>query len=360
MVISMFNVMELFSGSKQLVGLDIGSHSLKLAEILETNEGYILNQFAQMPLTKGVIKDGLLIDQENLTQTLKELFKNTSLKRKGIVTSLSGHSVIVKKVTLPVTEKEELRELLNDEVGKYLPFDNMEDVNFDFQILGENAFNPNQTDIMIVAAKKEIVYSFTDAIKNAGLSVEIMDVDSFALETMYEENYDFEENDVDVIINIGASITNINVVKNGTATFARDFTLGGNAVTEALQKQRNISFEEAEKIKMQVHNEGITELNPSLITYAESICAEIERSIDYFRSISGGENIRKILFAGGGAKIPGLTKQLAQRLNIETELINPFKNIAFNEKAIAPTYIGEVGPIAGVVVGLALRRIGDK
>jgi type IV pilus assembly protein PilM len=351
----MFNVMELFSGSKQLVGLDIGSHSLKLAEILETNEGYILNNFVQMPLTKGVIKDGLLIDQEKLTQTIKELFKNTSLKRKGIVTSLSGHSVIVKKVTLPVTDKEELREFLNDEVGKYLPFDNMEEVNFDFQVLGENAFNPNQTDIMIVAAKKEIVYSFTDAIKNAGLSVEIMDVDSFALETMYGENYDFEANDVDVIINIGASITNINVVKNGTATFARDFTLAGNTVTEALQKQLNISFEETEKIKI----EGSNELSRSLITYAESICAEIERSIDYFRSISGGENIRKILFAGGGAKIPGLTNNLAQRLNIETEVINPFKNIAFNEN-IDPTYIGEVGPVAAVVVGLALRRIGDK
>ncbi len=354
-------MMELFSGGRQLVGLDIGSHSLKLAEILKTNEGYILNQFTQMPLARGVITDGILTEKEKLTQTIKKLFGSANLKRKGIVTSLSGHSVIVKKVTMPVTDKETLRELIHDEAGKYLPFDSMQDVNFDFQILGENAFNAKQTDILIVAAKKETVDSFADAIKNAGLPVEIMDVDSFALETMYEENYDFEESDVDAIINIGASITNINVVKNGTSIFTRDFSLGGDAVTEALQKQKGITFEEAEKIKIETStNEGSNELNRSLITYAEPICSEIERSIDYFRSISGGENIRKILLAGGGAKTPGLADTISHRLNIETEIVNPFKLIEINEKTIDTTYMTEIGPIAAVAVGLALRKIGDQ
>ncbi|MCG6533417.1 MAG: pilus assembly protein PilM, partial [Syntrophales bacterium LBB04] len=198
----MLNIMDLFArGKKKLVGLDIGSSSLKLVEILDTPKGPQLNHFSSIPLDRGAIADGALVEPEVITAKIKELFKSFG-RRKGVVTSLSGNSVIVKKVTFASMEEEELRGLIHDEAGKYLPFDDMDDVNFDFQILGENEFNPNQMEVLLVAAKKDIIQGYTGAIQAAGLSVSIMDVDSFALETMYETNYEIGENELVVIINI--------------------------------------------------------------------------------------------------------------------------------------------------------------
>jgi type IV pilus assembly protein PilM len=353
----------LFSGSKQVVGLDIGSSSLKLAEILKTPNGYLLNNFSRIPLPRGVIVDGAVVEKEQLTERIKELFKYAGCKQKKVVTSLSGHSVIIKKVSFPAMDEVELRDLINDEAGKYLPFDSMEEVNVDFQTLGENEFNPNQLYVLLVAAKKNIIAGYTEAVKNAELSVVIMDVDSFALETMYEENYDYEENDVDILVNIGASITNINVVKNGTSIFTRDFAQAGNTITEAIGEKLGITFEEAEKIKI----EGIEGDEPaknkfreSILIYADPLFSEIERSIDYIRSTYRGESVKHVLLSGGSAKIPGITDELSKRLNIETEVINSFKKIDFNRETMDSDSLESSASLAAVVVGLALRREGDK
>lgn len=359
----MFDIKDLFTGSKKVVGLDIGSSNLKLIEILETPKGYLLNQHSQIPLPKGVIVDGLLVEQDILTDTIRGLFKQAKVKSKIVVSSLSGQSVIVKRVNIPAMEEEEVRDMIHEEASKYLPFDNMDDVNFDFQILGENEFNPNQMDVLIVAVKKDTIEPFVEAIENAGVDVAIMDVDSFAIENMFEESYDPEENELVVLINIGASITNINVIKNGASVFLRDFSLGGNAVTEALQEKFGVGFEEAERMKLEGRGgdeASEKEFRDSLLSYAEVICLEIERSVDYFRSTSGGENIKRILLSGGGAKIPGLAVDLTQRLNIDTEIIDPFKKIDYNRKNIDHEHIEDVGPALAVGIGLALRRIGDK
>lgn len=353
----------LLPGSKQLVGLDIGSSSIKLAEMQETPKGYILNRFSQIPLEKGIIVDGIAVEQHELALKIKELFRQSGCKRKNVVTSISGHSVIVKKVTFPTLEENELRDMIKDEAGKYLPFDNMETVSYDFQILGENEFNPNQMDVIIVAAKREIVNGYTDAIKQVGYVPVIMDVDSFALETMYEENYDFEDNEMAVLINIGASITNVNVVKGGASIFTRDFTLAGNSITEAIQQKMGITFEEAEMIKIEGpegNEKAHKEFQESLLHYADPICSEIERSVDYFRSTYGREYIKHVLVSGGSAKIPGIVNDLTQRLNAEAEIANPFKKIGYNTKTLDPATIENIVPIAAVGVGLALRKVGDK
>ncbi len=359
----MFDIKDLLSPRKKLVGLDIGSSSLKLVEVQETTKGYILNRFSQISIPQGLIVDGALMEPEQLSVKIKELFKLSGCRIKNVVTSLSGHSVIVKKVSFNTMDEEELRDLIRDEVSKYLPFDNMEEVNFDFQILGGNEYNPNLMEVLLVAAKKDIIDNFTESIMNVGLVPTIMDVDSFALETMYEENYDFEESDVAIIVNIGASITNINVVKNGTSIFTRDFTLGGNSITEAIQNQLSLTFDEAEKIKVG----GPEEMQPlqergvdSILAFAEPICMEIERSIDYFRSTFGNDEIKQVLLSGGGALIPGITADLTQRLGIETEIINPFRKVGYNQKTFNKETIARIGPIAAVGVGLALRRVGDK
>jgi type IV pilus assembly protein PilM len=354
---------ELISGKKQVVGLDIGSSSLKLMEIVESGGGFFMNRFIQVPLERGVIVDGAIVELGKLVDALKVLFKNSGCQRKGIVTSLSGHSVIVKKATFPNMEDQELRDMIHDEAGKYLPFDSMDDVNFDFQILGQNEYNPNHLDVIIVAAKKENIETYVEAIEMAGLSAVILDVDSFALETMYEKNYDYDEKDIAVIVNIGASITNINVVKNATSIFTRDFTVGSNSITEAIQSQYGGSFDDAEHMKIEGPQEDSMarrDFQSALLTFADPILSEIERSVDYFRSTYGDEDIRQVLIAGGGAFIPGIAPDLSQRLNIPAEIIQPFRKIGYNKKIMTQEDIERIGPVAAVAVGLALRRIGDK
>ena len=354
---------ELFTGSKKLVGLDIGSSSLKLAEIVSTSQGPVLNRFRQIPVPPGVIVDGVVEDAGALSSIIKELFRNSGCKGKGIVTSLSGNSVIVKKVTLAQMEEVELRELIHDEAGKYLPFDNMDDVNYDFQILGDNEYNPNQMDVIIVAAKKTDVDSYLDAITAAGLTVMIMDVDSFALETMYEANYPFEDDEIIVIVNIGAKLTNINVIKGGMSIFTRDFTVAGNAITEGLQEKYHVSADEAERMKIEgtpAGDQGNVDFQNIILDCADPICSEIERSIDYFRSTFGGDYIKHVYLSGGSSRIVGLKNHLSQRLNIETELINPLLKVGYNKTNIDAGKLDSIKTIGAVAIGLGLRKIGDK
>ena len=218
-------------------------------------------------------------------------------------------------------------------------------------------------DVLIVVAKKEIIEGYTEAIEESGLIPVIMDVDSFALETLYEENYAFDENEVALLINIGASITNLNAVKGGASIFTRDFTIGGNFVTEAIAKKMNISFEDAEEGKITGFGEDEEARDISrdgLIVYADMIASEIERSVDYFRSTFGRENISQVLLSGGGALIPGIAEDLSRRLGLEVEMINPFKKITCNKSILDKETADRLGPIAAVGVGLALRNIGDK
>jgi len=354
---------ELFTGKKKLVGLDIGSSSLKLAEIESTSSGYVLNRFRQMPIPSGVIVDGIVENTSALSAAVKELFHNSGCKGKGIVTSLSGGSVIVKKVTLAQMEEKDLRDLIRDEAGKYLPFDNMDDVNYDFQILGDNEYNPNQMEVIIVAAKKADVNSYLDARTAAGLTVTIMDVDSFALETMYETNYEFAEDEIIVIVNIGATLTNINVIKGGMSIFTRDFTVAGNTITEGLQAKYKVSSEEAEKMKTegpQGSDQDNMELKNAILDCAEPICSEIERSIDYFRSTFGADYIKHVYLSGGSSRISGLSGNLSQRLGIETDLVNPLLKIGYNKKNIDAGKLESIKTIGAVAIGLGLRKIGDK
>jgi type IV pilus assembly protein PilM len=358
----MLKLENLLPGKKAIAGLDIGSSALKLVEVSDSSNGYLLNHLEQVLLPKGVISGGLLLEPDVLTAKIKELYNKSGCRTKKVATSLSGHTIIVKKATFPTSEESDLRELLDDEGEKYLPFDDIKEVNFDFQILGASDIMPGHMDVMLAAAKKEIVDSYVSALEAAGLKPVIMDIDSFALETMYEANYDFEENEIVIMVNIGASITNINVVRRGGSIFTRDFASGGNNVTESIQKRLGVSFEEAEDLKIEASEAQPDQnsLSSEIIDDAESIVLEIERSVDYFRSTYSGEYIKKVLLSGGSAKIPGMLQVLTDRLSIETELVDPFRNIHSNNKNYNSAYLDRMGPVAALAVGLSLRREDDR
>lgn len=358
----MFNWKGLFSGGSQVIGVDVGSDSLKLVEILDTPKGPFLNKFAQVSLTRGVIVNGELAEPSIFTEKLARLSSSCRCQRRPAVAALSGNSVMVKKVNFNQMEEGELRELLRDEGSKYLPFEDFSEVYLDFQVLKGSDVNPNQMEVLIVAAKKDLVDGYASAFLEAGHGLVIMDVDSYALETMYEENYEFEEEDVVALINIGASTTNINVVKGGMSIFTRAFSLGGNIITEGIQRSRGGTFEDAELMKIAGHFKTEMEeesIVDNLVIYADPILQEIEGSIDYVK-FQTREFVKEAIISGGSANIQGLDKAIADRLNIETAIVNPFKKIHYNSKFLSPETIGKIGPAAAVGIGLALRRVGDR
>ncbi len=340
---------------KSSIGLDIGSGYLKVVQLKDTKGGYELELFDILPLPPELIVDGSIIDSLRLADSLKELIRKAKIKTKDAVISMAGHSsVIVKRVSLPEMSEEELSESIKFEAEQYIPFD-IEDVNLDFQILGPKE-EPGQMDVILVAVKKDIVNDFLSMVKEAGLNPVIVDVNSFALENIYEVNYEIEPDKNVAIVNIGASTINMNILKGGLSVFTRDSAVGSNIHTEALQRKFNITYETAERLKK---GEPVENVSPeealSVIELAsEEIIGEVNRSIEYFN-----EDINEVILSGGCALIKDFPKLLAEKIGIEVKVMNPFKNIKI-PKRFDITYIEEIVPLAAVAAGLALRQPGDR
>jgi len=352
-----------FSKAKQLFGLDIGSSILKVAQLMDTKKGCGLEKFGIKQLAPELIVDGTIMDAARVIDAIKELLAEQKMKIKDVALSISGHSVIVKKITVPSMTEEELEESIKWEAEQYIPFD-INDVNVDFHILGqaESPEGQSQLSILLVAAKKDKLNEYTSLVTEIGLNPAVVDVDAFAIENMYERNYDIKEGEVVVLVNVGASVMNVNILKNGTSTFTRDISIGGNRYTEMLQKELNLGYEEAEKVKRSEEVEGLNSdaLMNVINTVNSEIASEISRSVDYFKTTSAHENVEKIILCGGSSKIKGLTSFLSERLAVPVEISDPFKKITVDPKLFDLDYVREMGPMSSVVIGLALRKPGDR
>ncbi len=358
----------MFGKSKGLIGLDIGSSSIKIAEIKDGKRGYELNSFGMVPLQSEAIVDGAFMNTGAVVDAIMDLIQKEKIKTRDVATSVSGHSVIIKKISLPQMTEEELEESIQWEAEQYIPFD-INDVNMDVQILGEDDTDVGQMKVILVAAKKDIINDYVQAISEAGLNPIIMDVDCFAIENMFELNYDIDPGQTAVLANVGASIVNINILKGGVSTFTRDINMGGNQFTEEIQKQLNVSYEEAEALKLGGELGGPSDTTEAIIpqevggiirSVCETLASEIQRSLDFYAATSVEDQIAKIYLCGGTSKVPGLTTAIEGKLGIATEIINPFQSIEIDEKRFDINHLQEIAPMAGVSVGLSLRRIGDK
>lgn len=347
-------------GKKGIIGLDIGSSCIKAVQLKDTRSGYELELFDILPISPELIVEGSIIDSIRLTEALRELVKKAKIKTKDAAISVSGHSaVIVKRISLPDMTEEELGESIKFEAEQYIPFD-IEDVNIDFQILGPRE-EPGQMDVILVAVKKEIVNDYVNVVNEAGFNTVIVDVDAFALENMYGINYEIEANTNVALINIGASTINMNILRGGVSAFTRDSSIGSNIHTEALQREFNISYEEAERLKKGEPHERITpeEAHPVIMKASEEIISEINRSIGFFRGGSPGADIKEVILSGGCALIRGFPELLSERIGIEVRKAEPFRNIKIPKK-FDMLGLEEVAPILSVAVGIAIRRPGDR
>jgi type IV pilus assembly protein PilM len=347
-------------GKKGAVGLDIGSRYLKLAQLNAGRDGYELTQFSTLPLERDVVSDGLVVNKSKLASSIKALFAQAGLKKAEVSLGLSGHSsVITKLIKVPQITEEELALNIKYEAEQYIPFD-INDVNIDFEILGPSANEDGMMDVMLVAVKKTVMDDYVDAVREAGLTPAVVDIDSFAIGNMYELNYGISDRRVVALVNIGACKTNICIIKNGQIVFTRDTAVGSNSHTDAIERALNVSKEAAEGIKLGDRPEGVTNetLAEILDKTSDEIYAEIYRSIEYFRSSAGDEDISAIVLSGGAALISGFPQIMSERLGIPVEVADVFRQIQISDKL--DTAVRSVAPMAAVAVGLAMRSAGDR
>jgi type IV pilus assembly protein PilM len=308
--------------------------------------------------------DGALMNANVISEAISELISSHKIKTKDVATAVSGHSVIIKKISLPSMTDEELEESIQWEAEQYIPFD-INDVNIDVQILNTESTQAGQMDVLLVAAKKDMVNDYVSVIMEAGLEPVVVDVDAFAVQNMFEANYEVPRSETVVLINVGASVTNINVLANGVSTFTRDISIGGNQFTDAIQKALNVSYDEAEALKLGGGGQDTDAVVPQevervLQTESEAIANEIQRSLDFYAATSADAHIARIFLSGGSGKIPALIKTIERRTSVPVEVVNPFRNIDVGAKGFDSDHLKVVAPLAAVSVGLALRAPADK
>jgi type IV pilus assembly protein PilM len=342
--------------TRQSVGLDIGSSTLKAAELRPSRGGgYELVSLGFEELSPDCIVDGVIISKLPVSDAISRIFSEQNIKNGRIATSISGHSVIVKKISLPVQSDEDLTESIRWEAEQYIPFD-ITDVNLDYQVLGENVGTGN-LEILLVAVKKDKITDYTSVIKMAGKTPVLMDVDAFALQNAYEINYEPTSKNTVALLDIGANTMTINIVSGTDFLFTRDVGVGGQQYTEFIQKEFNLSHSQAQALKHgeTVENIDAAEARHVIDSVTEILCLEIQKTYDFFKSTTTVDHIDRMIVSGGAAHTPGLIETLSRKFEIPAEEFDCFKKVMFDPKRFSSSMVAEHAPDLAIAIGLALR-----
>ena len=349
----------LFSFSdKKLVAFDIGSSSVKLAEVDQTSRGPILRKFAVAPITPGMVQNGEISEIPGVSHVIQNLVALTKTKRKNAISGLWGNGVIVKKITIPKIEVKLVAEQLKWEAEQYIPFD-INEVSLEYHIL--NRPSAETMDVLLVAAKQDYVFRVIEALESAQLKCALVDVVSFALANCFEANYGVRERPV-ALLNIGAGVTNFVVVEKGETIFSRDIAVGGQTYTTEISKAMNVNFNEAESLKISASlgQEVPDEVNTIIKHTNEQILDEMRNSFEFYMATGGGAPVSHIYISGGSVFLPGLVEEISKATGIPFEPFDPFLKIQYDAKAFTANYIDQIKAISPVVLGLALRRIDER
>ncbi len=359
--------------SKTIVGLDIGSSSVKAVQLRRVGEKWQLVSLGIANVSKeGEDNKGSETQRAAILDAIKRVFKESGIKIKKVVTSLSGDSVIIRYVKLPFVTEAELRGTIAHEAEQYIPL-NIEQVALDFQVLGESQEDgQRKVDVLLVAAKIELVDQHVSLLKSAGLAPMVIDVDTFALENAYELNRLESTEETTALVNVGASLTTLNIMEGNTTRFTRDIPVAGNDFTREVQKEFNLRFSEAEELKKSHGAISMEEDDFSVSTVAHKddrvlrmsdvmtpvlnkLLGEIRRSFDYYETQSRKKTVERVVLSGGSAKLRNMNRFLANKLGIPVEYFSPFRNIEIL-KGIDSEFLTEKELQLGVGLGLALRQ----
>jgi type IV pilus assembly protein PilM len=353
----------LFTRSHPLIGLDIGSSAVKAVELKAVGKGYRVAAFGSEPVPPASIVDGVIIDGTAVAEAIRRVFESKAFKTKEVAASVSGNAVIVKKIPLPVMTPAELDESIYWEAEPYIPFD-IQDVTLDYQILdaGRGVDAKGAMEVLLVAAKKEKITDYTRAIVQAGRTPVVVDVDAFALQNAFELNDGFEPGAVIALLNAGASAININIIANEQSVFTRDISLGGNAYTEAVQRELDLPFESAELLKKGTPVDGATfeDVIPVLGAMTENVLLEMQKTFDFFKVTASTDHIDRIVLSGGGSRVEGFAEAIQERFGSPVDMFDPFRKVTPDSKMFPADQGDTIAATAAVALGLALRRMDDR
>jgi len=349
--------------SKSIVGLDIGASSVKAVELGIHPKGLDLAHVGVAPLPRESIVQGAFLNSAAIMDAIKAALSNGKIRTKDVAVAVAGSSVIVKKVALPAMSFEELEESIRWEAEQYIPFD-VNEVNLDFQILSKGE-SDGQMDVLLVAAKKELIDDYVQVISEAGLRPRIIDVEGFAVQNAYAANCESGAEDSIALVNIGSQTINVSIAVGDVPAFTRDLAGGGDRYTEELQKVLSVDAAEAEQIKLKLHDKNAgaevfsDEVQEALQSVSETMIGEIVRTLDFFTATAANSKPTRIVLAGGASRLEGLEKLLHEKSGLPVSMLNPLKNVSLS-KRFDSAQLAELAPALAVGVGLALRRIEES
>lgn len=345
--------------SKNIVGVDIGSSSIKILELRKKGDEFYAEKIGFSPLSSEAIVEGAIMDAAMVVETISGLLNQLNIKNPNVGISISGHSVIIKKISLPIMSQEELAESIKWEAESYVPF-NIEEVNLSYQYLGDEPDGQNMS-LLLVVAKKDKVSDYTSVISQCGKTPVLVDVDAFALQNCFEAIHGVPSSEKVALVNIGASVMNFNVLIDGQSSFWRDITFGGNQYTEAIMKEFSLNAEQAEALKKgeAVAGHSFEEIIPICNLVTEELTNELRKTLDFCCSSLQIEKIDRIVLSGGTSKVVNLSSLVQQKLQTPVEILNPFSRIKYNESLYDPAWVNDIGPAFAIATGLAIREVGD-
>ena len=351
----------IFRKKNHLVGLDIGSSLVKVAEFKDTKKGHVLKNFGIAQLPMDAITEGHIRDVEGVAGVIRNLFKTHGIKEKNVALSTGGYSVVIKTINVPAASEGALQDSIRFEAEQYIPYD-IEDVNIDYQVLGASEFSPDQMSILLVAVKKDLVAEYIDLAGQAGLNPCIIDVDTFALQNIYEATMGGREERVTLLVDVGASKTSLNILKGGSSLMMRDNSSGTVQLREEIMQEAGCGPEEADRI-LSGEVEGIMsveQLEEICRQVVSNWCSEIHSVVNSFQSKSSDGEVEQVIISGGGTFIKGFAQGLTSELEAEVSIFNPFEGMLIDEKRFPADVLNKMAPLAPIALGLALRRVDDK
>jgi len=349
----------MFFSQKKILGLDIGTSSIKFAELDSSRKGLTLNRFVVVPVPAGAMNGGEIVDSAAVTQSIESGSRQLKSKIKNVAAGMWGTSVIVKKISMPKMDEQVIGEQIKWEAEQYIPFD-INEISLEYHILKNLKGAGENLEVLLVAAKQEFIFRFLEAVEGAGLKCTCMDVAGFALANCFEFNYG-STNEPTALLNIGGGVTNFVVVDKGEVIFSRDVSVGGLTYTSDLNKAMGISLPEAEALKVSASmgQEVPDDVNTIIKSTNDAVVDELKNSFEFFSATSGGTSVQKFYVTGGSMFIPGLVESLSSVTGIPFEVMDPFLKISSNRKNISADFIEQIRPISAVALGLAMRKIGD-
>jgi len=350
------------SEGNPLVGVDIGATSIKVCQLKESRKGLTLFRVGYCALQPQTIVDRHVMNSQAVVEGLKQVFTDAKIKQRDVALSVSGQSVISRKITVPIMTTVELDEQIQWEAENHIPFD-IKDVNVDYEILRRRP-EAGQMDILLVAAKRDEINDYVQIAKQAKLRPLVVDIDAFTIQNLFEHNRGLPPDQTFAIINVGATQASINVVSRGASAFTRDVANAGNFITEQLVKQIGVPFEQAEDMKVQASQpQGASALPARVFQVLDTVCdtvaGEIQRSLDFFLATSGEDRISRIFLTGGTANLPQLGAAVERRSRVGVEVMQPVERLPIEKEVDQQILVPRVSQLS-VALGLSMRKSKEK